>query len=284
MAAWEARGTYLDVGGDEVFAVDVACSGPAAGDPLLIVHGFPTSSFDYAHLVDALAVRRRVVAMDMVGFGLSAKPDRRYTMAVQADVVAAVAAHFGIDHCALLTHDMGDTVGGELLARSAEGTWPVEVTRRIVTNGSIYIEMAQLTAGQQLLLSMPDTVAPQGPGPEVVAASLVATLAPAHADVDMGAHAELVCHRGGDAVLARTIRYIEERRASERRFTGAIETHPSPLHVVWGPEDPIAVAAMADRLVAARPDAALTWIDGAGHYPGIEAPDAYLAAVEAALA
>lgn len=150
--------------------------------------------------------------MDMVGFGLSAKPDRRYTMAVQADVVAAVAAHFGIDHCALLTHDMGDTVGGELLARSAEGTWPVEVTRRIVTNGSIYIEMAQLTAGQQLLLSMPDTVAPQGPGPEVVAASLVATLAPAHADVDMGAHAELVCHRGGDAVLARTIRYIEERR------------------------------------------------------------------------
>lgn len=284
VAAWESRGTYVDVGGDDVFVVDVACTGPPAADPLVIVHGFPTSSFDYAHLVDALAVGRRVVVMDMVGFGLSAKPDRRYTMALQADVIAAVVARLGIDRCALLTHDMGDTVGGELLARSAEGTWPVEVTRRVVTNGSIYIDMAHLTAGQQLLLSMPDEKAPQGPGHELVAASLVATLAPANADVDMGPHGELACHRGGDALLPRTIRYIEERRAAERRFTGAIEAHPSPLHVVWGPEDPIAVSAMADRLVAARPDATLTWIDGAGHYPGIEAPAAYLAAVEAALA
>lgn len=284
VAAWESRGTYVDVDGDDVFLVDVACSGPAAGDPLVIVHGFPTSSFDYAHLVDGLAVGRRVIAMDMVGYGLSAKPDRRYTMALQADVVAAVLAHLGVDRCALLTHDMGDTVGGELLARSAEGTWPVEVTRRIVTNGSIYIDMAHLTAGQELLLSMPDETAAQGPGQELVATSLVATLARANADIDMGAHAELVCHRGGDALLPRTIRYVEERRASERRFTGAIETHPAPLHVVWGPEDPIAVAAMADRLAAARPDATLAWIDGAGHYPGIEAPAAYLRAVEAALA
>jgi pimeloyl-ACP methyl ester carboxylesterase len=100
----------------------------------------------------------------------------------------------------------------------------------------------------------------------------------------MTAHAELVCHAAGDALLPRTIRYIEERRANERRFTGAIEDHPSPLHVVWGPEDPIAVAAMADQLVAARPDATLTWIHGAGHYPQVEAPAAWLAAVEAALA
>jgi pimeloyl-ACP methyl ester carboxylesterase len=143
--------------------------------------------------------------------------------------------------------------------------------------------MANLTDGQLMLLSMPDEVAPSGPGPELLAASLVATLAPGHADIDMGAHAELVCHDGGDAVLPRTIRYVEERRADERRFTGAIEEHPSPLHVIWGPEDPIAVAGMAERLVATRPDAALTWIDGAGHYPMVEDPQAFLAAVDAAL-
>ena len=284
LADWTTAGRHRSVLGHRVFVVDVPAGAAEAGDPLVIVHGFPTSAFDFAHLLPALSTRRRVVALDLLGFGLSDKPDRPYTMALQADVVAAVVDDLGIDRFALLTHDMGDTVGGELLARALEGTWPVTVTRRVVTNGSIYIEMANLTPGQLMLLDLPDEKAPAGAGVELLAASLVATLAPTYAHLDLTAHAELVCHAGGDALLPRTIRYIEERRANERRFTGAIEAHPAPLHVVWGPEDPIAVAAMAERLVTARPDATLTWIDGAGHYPQLEDPEAWLAAVEAALA
>ena len=276
---WAARATSMMVDGEDVAVWDVPAAEEERHEPLLIVHGFPTSSYDWAPLVPRLARHRRVVCFDMLGFGLSAKPDQRYTMALQADVARAVVAERGIERLALMTHDMGDTVGGELLARSLAGEWEVEVTRRVVTNGSIYIAIAQLTDGQQMLLAQPDEVLPQGIGPELMAASLVATLAPAHRDVPMAGHGELVCHRGGDALLTRTIRYIEERRANERRFTGAIETHPSPLHVVWGPEDPIAVAAMADRLVAARPDATLAWVAGAGHYPMVEDPDAFLAAV-----
>jgi pimeloyl-ACP methyl ester carboxylesterase len=280
---WAARGRHHDLLGHRVFAVDA----PAVSDelePLLVVHGFPTSSFDHAHLLDPMRRRRRVVLIDLLGYGLSAKPDVHYTMSLQADLVVALTAALGLGRLALLTHDMGDTVGGELLARQTEGTWPVEVTRRVVTNGSIYIDMANLTDGQQLLLSLPDErLEWGGPDRAAVAASLVATLAPAASGTDMGAPAELVHHDGGAALLPRLIRYIEERRANESRFTGAIESHPSPLHVVWGPLDPIAVAAMADQLVARRPDATLTWIDGAGHYPGVESPDAYLAALEAAL-
>lgn len=276
---WAEQASTIMVDGQDVALWDIPATDEERHEPLLVVHGFPTSSFDHAHLVTRLARHRRVVLFDMLGFGLSAKPDRRYTMALQADVAQAVVAHLGLDRLALMTHDMGDTVGGELLARSLEGAWRVEVTRRVVTNGSIYIEMAQLTDGQQMLLARPDEPLPQGIGPELMAASLAATLAPGHRDVPMGGHGELVCHRGGDAMLARTIRYIEERRADERRFTGAIETHPSPLHVAWGPEDPVAVAAMAERLVAARPDATLAWIDGTGHYPMVEDPEAFLAAV-----
>ena len=229
---------------------------------------------------------RRIIALDLPGYGLSAKPDQRYTMAGQADVVVALTTELGLDRLAMLTHDMGDTVGGELLARNAAGSWPVEITGRVVTNGSIYIEMAHLTDGQQLLLSLPDEVLPEGFGPDLdsLAASLTATLAPANAAaVDMGPHAEVLAHRDGNRMLPRMIRYIEERRANERRFTGAIETHPSPLHIVWGPEDPIALAPMADRLLATRPDATLQWIDGAGHYPQLEAPQAYTAAILTAL-
>lgn len=283
---WASRGTMIEVNArattHRVFVVDVP-GDEATTEPLVVIHGFPTSSFDFAHVVDELSRNRRVVVMDLLGFGLSAKPDQRYSIELQADVVAGVLARLGIERFALLTHDMGDTVGGELLARTIDGSWPVTVTRRIVTNGSIYIDMAQLTTGQLMLLDLPDAAAESGPGPELLAASLSATLAPTNTGIDMSGHAELVCHDRGDALLPRTIRYIEDRRANESRYTGAIETHPSPLHVIWGPEDPIAVPAMAERLASTRPDATLTWIPNTGHYPQLEDPTAWLAAVTTAL-
>ncbi len=79
--------------------------------------------------------------------------------------------------------------------------------------------------------------------------------------------------------MPRLIRYIEERRRDEARYTGAIERHPSPLHVVWGVDDPIAVVGMTDRLRAARPDAVVELLDGVGHYPMIESPARFAAAV-----
>jgi pimeloyl-ACP methyl ester carboxylesterase len=282
---WQSLGTTRSLAGHDIFVLDLPPGSSDPLEPLLIIHGYPTSSFDFAAVAGRLAHSRRVVLLDLLGYGLSAKPDVNYTMALQADIVAALTAELGLERLALLTHDMGDTVGGELLARQMEGTWPVEVTRRVVTNGSIYIDMAHLTNGQQLLLSLPDEVIAEGLAPDrdALARSLVATLARSNSHVDMSAHGELIEHDGGNRMLARTIRYIEERRANERRFTGAIETHPSPLTIVWGPEDPIAVAAMADHLKSVRPDAELWWIKGAGHYPQLEDPAAYLDAVSAAL-
>jgi pimeloyl-ACP methyl ester carboxylesterase len=53
--------------------------------------------------------------------------------------------------------------------------------------------------------------------------------------------------------------------------------------IVWGTDDPIAVAAMATRLQGVRPDAPLTWMPDVGHYPMLEAPSAFLDAVVPAL-
>jgi pimeloyl-ACP methyl ester carboxylesterase len=171
---WEAIGRHRDLLGHRLFTVDAPSIGPEVHEPLLILHGFPTSSFDYAAVLDGLRAGRRVLLLDGLGYGLSDKPDLHYTLALQADLAAAFVAELGLTRLALLTHDVGDTVGGELLARRAEGTWPVEVTRRVITNGSIYIEQAQLTNGQLLLLSLPDEKLP--PEIPVNAASLTQSL------------------------------------------------------------------------------------------------------------
>jgi pimeloyl-ACP methyl ester carboxylesterase len=287
-SGWEAIGTRRQLCGHGVFTIDAPAIGPEVHAPLLVLHGFPTSSFDYAAVVDGLRAGRRVLLVDMLGYGLSDKPDQAYTMALQADVAAAFVADCGLGRIALLTHDMGDTVGGELLARRAEGTWPVEITQRVVTNGSIYIDQAHLTNGQLLLLGLPDEVLPAGIpiNAETLTESLRDTLSPATPLVPDGwpddpvpEAAAQVVHNDGHLVLPRLIRYIEERRANERRFTGAIESDPSPLHVVWGLDDPIAVPSMVDTLLAARPDATAVRLENVGHYPMVEAPVRFLDAV-----
>jgi pimeloyl-ACP methyl ester carboxylesterase len=269
--------------GRSIFTVDIPASGPERRPPLLILHGFPSSSFDFHRVVDSLATDRRVLLFDMLGYGLSDKPDIHYTMAGQADIAMAFLGQLGVDRLGLLTHDVGDTVGGELLARNLEGGWVVEITDRTLTNGSIYLELAQLSDGQRFLLDLPDARLPDDYPLDAttVVAGVEATFSP-DASVDgaeTAAQGEMIAHRGGHHLLPRLIRYIEERRVNQARFTGAIEGHPSPLSVVWGRDDPIAVVAMTDRLGQARPDIRLQVLDRVGHYPMVEAPDRFVDAV-----
>ena len=286
-AGWEERGRRRQLAGHEIFALEVPARAEEWREPLLVLHGFPSSSFDFHLVLDSLAEHRRVLLVDMVGYGLSSKPDRAYTMDLQADVVMAYTQELGIDRLALLTHDMGDTVGGELLARQLEGRWPVEITGRLVTNGSIYIEMAHLSAGQEVLLSLPDERLPEGAALDrrSIEASLAATFSPESSvpDEELAAMSAMIARHDGHLLLPRLIRYIEERRAHESRYTGAIESHPSDLSILWGADDPIALVGMATRLHEARPDATLEILDGVGHYPMVEAPTRFARSVARAL-
>ncbi|HLU42445.1 MAG TPA: alpha/beta hydrolase [Microthrixaceae bacterium] len=277
---WERSGTHLDTPAGRVFVRDVPAVEPDGSPPLLVLHGFPTCSFDFRLVLDELARRRRVVLFDQLGFGLSDKPDRRYGIHLQADTTQHVATALGLGTVDLLTHDMGDSVGGELLARDLAGHLGFQVRRRVLTNGSIYLDLAQLTTGQQLLLSLPDEAADLVQE-EGYVTSLANTLASPDAAPreELAAQWELLRRNDGQRLLARTIRYLEDRRAEERRYTGAIEDHPTPLGVVWGAEDPIAVAAMPERLAERVPHLRVDLLEGVGHYPMLEAPEQFAAAV-----
>lgn len=286
---WERSGERATVGDRQVWWRHVAAVNDVGLPPVLVLHGFPTCSFDWRLVVPALAAERRVVLLDFAGFGLSDKPDRRYGLRAYADEAAAVVGRLGLGHVDLLTHDMGDSVGGELLARSLDGDLGFTIGRRVLTNGSIYIEMAQLTDGQQMLLGLPDAREDLvgADGGRAFRAGVAATFAPDSADAvdpaELDALVMLAARERGLTLLPRTIRYIEDRRAEQERFTGAIERHPSPVDVVWGELDPVAVHAMAERFVQRRPDARLTTLHSVGHYPMIEAPDRFAAAVLAFL-
>lgn len=308
VAEWSALGGHLDTPEGRVFVVDLDVP-DATDDPVVVLHGFPTSSMDWRGVLDALGRgRRRVVLFDFIGFGLSDKPDRRYGIDLHADTTVAVLTALGIDRCVLVTHDMGDTVGGEILARTMPaGTVPddpawsapadapvvtsgtgrppepleLEVTRRVIVNGSIYLDLASLTEGQHRLWSAPDERLPDELGELVGGDGLGQGIAKVfHPDhrPDAAERAALVAsieYQQGHLLMPRLIRYLDDRRRAEARYTGAIETHPSRLHILWADEDPVAVAAMGAQLAARRPDADYRPLEGFGHYPMLEDPSRF---------
>jgi pimeloyl-ACP methyl ester carboxylesterase len=296
---WESLGSLLAVRDRELFVIDApavpaaASNGSSATEagppPLLVLHGFPTSSIDFAQVLPALQAGRRVVLFDFLGFGMSAKPDQAYSLFEQADLAEAVVAHLGLDRVDLLTHDIGDSVGAELLHRSLERQLGFEIRRRVMANGSIYFDLTQFSDGQRFLLDLPDVAFTPADAPDVdaISRSLEGTFGSAPAsdpDPDLvRAASDLVVVSGGNRLLPRTIRYIEERRHNGERWADAITRHDSPLAVVWGDADPIAVWPMVERLANRRPETAVTRLAEVGHYPMVEAPAAFAQAVLAHL-
>jgi pimeloyl-ACP methyl ester carboxylesterase len=221
VADWAARGRVLSLPGGDVWVLDQPATEEARLEPVVVLHGFPTCSFDWRPVLPGLSRRRRVVLFDFPGFGLSAKPDQRYSLRRQADVAEAVCATLRLERIALVTHDMGDSIGGELLARDLDGALDLEITRRVLANGSIYLDLAHLTPGQLFLLELPDArlePRPAGPPPddgEAMRAALAATFSP-DSPPDPGeleAQWALIARGGGQLLLPRTIRYIEDWRA-----------------------------------------------------------------------
>ena len=275
---WRDDGRFLDVGGRRIYVLD---TNSHPGRFVFILHGFPSSSFDWHLVVPELARRARVVTFDFLGYGLSDKPDQAYSLQQQADIAEAVAADCGIERCVLVSHDMGDTVAAELLKRHTHGALSFQIERSILTNGSIFIDMAQLSTGQQFLLALPDERLSEPLGLDGMRPGLRETFSSDHqpSDDEIDAMVELIRHNGGDQLLPRLIRYIEERRANQDAWTSALVEFDGPMSALWGEQDPIAVVAMTDHLKAIRPSTEIVRWPDVGHWPSLEAPDRVSAAI-----
>ena len=83
----------------------------------------------------------------------------------------------------------------------------------------------------------------------------------------------------GPLVWHRLIHYMTDRRTHEERWVGALEGTEVPLAFVWGMQDPVSGAHMAERIRERLPDAPFTALEDVGHWPSLEAPDRVVRAV-----
>lgn len=262
------------------FRIFCRVSAWSAAPWLTLLHGFPSSSWDYAKVLPGLEAGFRVLAFDFLGFGDSDKPRRWcYTIHQEADLTEAVWGHFGVRRTAIVAHDYGVSVAQELLARREQRAEAVEISGVSFLNGGLYADLHRPLAIQRLLRKpLAGPLISALANERMFRRNFVAVFSPRHlpAREELNQHWRVLARRGGHRLAHRLIHYIADREQHCRRWEGAIESTRVPLQFVWGMADPVSGAHVAERIRARLPQARLVELTDVGHYPQLEVPERVL--------
>lgn len=277
-AWWEAGERVPMTLGAHEYSIFVRRIG--SGSSLTLLHGFPSSSYDWAKITPGLSQDHALLLPDLLGFGASKKPPEHvYSIHGQADLVELLWARDGVERTAVIAHDYSVSVTQELLARRAEGRLDVELERVHLLNGGLYPDLHR-PQPVQTALADPE-LGPQlsaGLTEELWTQALRPTFGEGFDSSADSADLWLAATCGG-VVLHRLIGYMAERRENEARWVGALEHTDVPLSFVWGMQDPISGAHVAQRIRDRLPDSPLLTLDDVGHWPQLEAPERVLEAL-----
>ena len=273
--AWRDGGRFLSTSAGSVFVR----SSPGAGPTVLLLHGFPSSSFDYREVVGALA-GRPWVTLDFLGFGLSDKPrPHRSSLLEQADLVQEVLAQTTTGPVSMIAHDMGTSVATELLARDVEARLPFDLRSTVLTNGSMILERASLRPSQKVLRGPLGPVLSRLTGRAGFVRGFGRLFGAAHPLTAEEAEAQwqLLAHNNGHRIMHLLCAYLDERVRYASRWHGAISAWPRPLSFLWGLDDPVATVDVLAGLRELRRAATVVDLPGIGHYPQVEVPERFAA-------
>jgi pimeloyl-ACP methyl ester carboxylesterase len=288
LASWLASGARVPVAlgtgdGPDAHPCAIFCRVAGAGPWLTLLHGFPTSSWDWAPLADDLRPHHRLLCFDFLGFGDSDKPrQHRYSIFEQADITAEIWRKHGVARTSVVAHDYGVTVAAELLARQAEGRLSTRIDTLVLLNAGIYVDLYRPLV-IQTMLRQPLL----GPAlshlitERTFARSFRAIFSPDHPITPAALHQHWLAiqRRHGARNYHALIRYIDERMRHRARWEGALERSDMPPHFIWGMLDPVSGAPIAARIRERFPPASLLELADVGHYPQLEVPAVVASAI-----
>jgi haloalkane dehalogenase len=254
----------------EVDGLSVAYREAGTGPAVLLVHGWPTSSLLWRDVVPHLSASYRVVAIDLPGYGLSAKPlGVRYDAAFYEGVIDGFLSALGIDRVAIVVHDIGGPVAMHWVLRN-----PARVTGIGILNTLLYPEFSEavlefvrrlMTPGEREKMVDPEAIAGiirfGVRDPSRLKPDLLAEFGAPFVDPD------------ARRALARAA--IGLTPAEFERIGAALPSITAPVRVIYGRHDPVLpdIATTVDRLVADVPQATVTILDDCAHFIQLEEPD-----------
>jgi pimeloyl-ACP methyl ester carboxylesterase len=265
---WQQGGKWFSYGGYAIFSRMAG-----RGDPLILLHGFPTASWDWNRLWPMLAQHHQVFTLDMLGFGFSDKPPLYdYSIEDQADLFEGWIAGLGLKSVSLFAHDYGGSVAQELLARDQEGLLPFRIQQVCFLNGALFPEVHNPLLIQKLLSSPLGGLISLGLTRRTFERNFTRLFSssrpPSREDLDDFWY--LLTYNNGRGILHQLIHFMEERRCHRNRWVGALQNATQPLRLISGVADPVSGAAMARRFRELVPEPDVVSLRNVGHYPHFE--------------
>lgn len=281
--SWEST---LPINADfEALNIFYICMGNPQNPAIVMIHGYPTSSFDYAPLFAKLSAEYYVCALDTPGYGFSDKPLDGFDYSIFDDAQLVdyyIREIVALDEFTLLTHDKGDSVGLALLQiyQTYNNEKPYTINHHFITNGNIYLPLAQLTSGQKALLNpaMGPFISSLMIGTRLTEGLANLTFNTTLPQTEIDAYASIFDYQDGTAVQHEIIEYLNERAESEVGWLEALARSDVPTTIIWGELDAIAPLAVPDfvweNYLANIETPATYWrIPCANHYLQVDEPE-----------
>lgn len=281
LQTWREKAQFFTAAGGDIA---YWTAGDEAAPALFLIHGFPTASWDWSKIWDRLSARYRLIALDMLGFGFSAKPAKHtYRLVYQADLHEALAKRLGVERAHILAHDYGDSVAQELVARKLDGAPSLDVISTVYLNGGLIPDGHRPRRVQKLLAGRFGFLVARLLNKRSFAKSFREIFAPASQPdaEEIEDFWAMLAHRNGSRIGHRLISYIAERRAMAERWVGALSASAVPQRFICGALDPVSGRHLAELYQERVENPDVVLLDQVGHYPQWEAPDDVLAAFDA---
>ena len=271
LSQWRSSGHFLNVDGQQVFYKT-----EGTGPVLLLIHGYPTASFDWAKIWPKLTTQFHCVTLDMPGFGFSDKSPKKYLIKEQADAISEVIRHLGITSAHVLSHDYGDTVAQEMMAQQLENDLAFRIESLHLLNGGLFPETHRALPIQKLLLSPIGGLLIRFLNKNAIRKSMHNIFGPntPPSDQDIDDFWTLISANNGHQHMHLLLDYMKQRKLYRERWVSALQNANAPLRLTAGMADPISGAHMVARYKQLIPNADVIEFDQIGHYPQIESAEA----------
>ena len=275
---WQSSGNLIEIGGHKFFFRDEG-HGPA----LLMIHGFPMSSWDWKDVFVPLSRRYRTIALDMLGYGFSEKPaEGDYSTPAQAQRCSGLLRVLKITDVHILTYSFGCSVTQQLLCDTLNGVSRLNIKSVTFMNGGLFPASNHPNPTQMALLSSKGPEIAAGLTREFLERGLPPIFGPdtQPADELINDYWELLCLNDGRLRLPNLIGYLHDRKHLADGWKHALIHHPAKKQLIAGMVDDISGPKMAAEYRATVPNALITILDRIGHYPQIEAPEIVIDSVK----
>ena len=260
------RGEFVEVAGARLYYYAAGSRGK--GEPIILLHGFPSSSHLWRDVVPELPAGHRVVVADLLGYGRSDRPgDRALSIAAHGDRVVALADALRIERFAVAGHDLGGGIAQWLAVHH-----PARVTRLALISSVAF----DLWPPRELKLARSAIPFARRMPPKPLMNQLRRALGKAYEESERGAHSVDMYLRpfeapGGKDALIAHVGALDETETEA--LAPALRKLAIPTAIIWGDADPFIAPAVGKKLQKAIPGATLDLLPGVMHYPPETAPE-----------